>query len=232
MLEARDRVGGRVHSYHQGGFTVPVDLGASTSWPGSPRTAPAAILVLAECGGCRPTLPARHASLTRCPAVPAVPCRRQHHHRHRGRHREGAALRPLCSHLQVSAVLASCCAGAGRCSNTVWCYDELTVPTFFYLFDCSAGSWAFGCTSLGSSCHCWTPPLGSWCLLSWTPLWRSEWGTERGSSAHVLFGVYWSGDGWQTAAKTAAKLAPVHCAWLPLCFLFFFLLTFLLQAAG
>jgi hypothetical protein len=48
-----------------------------------------------------------------------------------------------------------------------------------------------------------------------------------------LFGGYWSGAGWQTAAKTAAKLAPVHwVAWLPLCFLSFFLLTFLLQAAG
>lgn len=29
VLEARDRVGGRVHSYQQGGFTAPVDLGAS-----------------------------------------------------------------------------------------------------------------------------------------------------------------------------------------------------------
>lgn len=29
MLEARDRVGGRVHSYTGGGFSGPIDLGAS-----------------------------------------------------------------------------------------------------------------------------------------------------------------------------------------------------------
>lgn len=29
VLEARDRVGGRVHSYQDEGFTAPVDLGAS-----------------------------------------------------------------------------------------------------------------------------------------------------------------------------------------------------------
>ncbi len=36
VLEARDRVGGRVHSYQGNGFSVPVDLGASliTGWGG------------------------------------------------------------------------------------------------------------------------------------------------------------------------------------------------------
>ena len=29
VLEARDRVGGRVHSYRGSGFSVPIDLGAS-----------------------------------------------------------------------------------------------------------------------------------------------------------------------------------------------------------
>lgn len=37
MLEARDRVGGRVHSY-QGPFSVPVDLGASLVTGTAPDT--------------------------------------------------------------------------------------------------------------------------------------------------------------------------------------------------
>ncbi len=56
VLEARDRVGGRVHSYSDGGFSGPVDLGASII------TGTATVVAR----GTRPdpsTLVARHAAL-------------------------------------------------------------------------------------------------------------------------------------------------------------------------
>jgi hypothetical protein len=134
VLEARDRVGGRVHSFAGGGFTAPVDLGgwpvgrcapcrlAAAFWGAGRIGAAAQALLDPACsqrgglGGwvCYRGSVAKQAYL---PVLSPPPRRRLHHHRHQPRCGEGAALRPLRRSGQVGRRRCLCCLADTACRS-------------------------------------------------------------------------------------------------------------------
>lgn len=88
MLEARDRVGGRVHSYTGGGFSGPIDLGASlitgTATDVAKGLRPDPSAVVARCAPRMPCYAARICSsrllsMHTCAHLMFTHCRRMRH---------------------------------------------------------------------------------------------------------------------------------------------------------